>query len=239
MRWFVSLPSTFPPTMTCFCPSYVFGRRDSTFSYSRGTLLLPLSLTVPPSLTFLFLAQQSTPVILPQDGNFHHVHAKGHYPKFLIKNSKTETAVSDTDHPSFLMYFFCRFFYGTASAGVVQELQPFITLILSGTIYAWGPFFLVGLYRGMQVMLDQIQPFTIFFIAFGLQCFQSNIFNNNIFTNTGNNNLNLLNSTYFTKSSLHWFKTSFWKNLCLQKILKCVTVQTPISYDLYLTSKIT
>lgn len=94
---------------------------------------------------------------LPPKVNYQHVHAEGRYPTFISKNFRAEATISDTEHTTFLMYFFCKFLYGPVSAGIVQELHHSIPLMLSDNIYAWGSVFLSNLYRGIYVLLDLIQ----------------------------------------------------------------------------------
>lgn len=97
------------------------------------------------------------PCLLPKKSNFGYVHPRGVYSTFITKNAKTEMDVSNTEHSAFFMCLFSKLFYDTASVGVVKELQPFIFMMLSGIIHSWEPFFLAGLYKGMQTLLDQIQ----------------------------------------------------------------------------------
>lgn len=72
------------------------------------------------------------------EASFGHVHAKGVYSKFLHENSRDDD-ITDTEHTAFLLYFFCRFFYGTTSVGVVQELQLFVALMIIGKVTACSP----------------------------------------------------------------------------------------------------
>lgn len=82
------------------------------------------------------------------------VHAKGVYSTFIKQNAETEGEVTDFKHSTFLMYLFSKFFYGTASVGVVQELQSYVTMMIDNTVHSWDPFILVGLYKGIHVPLD-------------------------------------------------------------------------------------
>lgn len=118
------------------------------WSSNFNTFIFPWGMITPTILDVAAITGLSAfgatvhPLKLLEKVNFHHIHARAD--------------VTDTGHTTFLMYFFCKYFYGTASAGVVQELQPFIALMTSGSVYAWALYFLVGLYKGIQVMLDQI-----------------------------------------------------------------------------------
>lgn len=83
--------------------------------------------------------------------------AKGVYSNFIKQNAKMTDSVIDGEHTAFLMYFFRKFFYGTTFVGIVQELQPYIVKMLSGDIYHWGPLFMACMYKGMYILLEQMQ----------------------------------------------------------------------------------
>lgn len=72
------------------------------------------------------------PSVLPNKVNFNYIDVGGVYSTFIVKNAKIEVEVSDIEHTTFLMYFFRKFFYGTAS---VDRVQYFVYLMLSNTVY--------------------------------------------------------------------------------------------------------
>lgn len=82
---------------------------------------------------------------------------KGVYSTFLKQNEKTSGDVTNEEEAALLMYFFRKFFFGTTFVGIVQELQPYVSKMMSGQAYSWGPFFLGGLYRGIFILLEQLQ----------------------------------------------------------------------------------
>lgn len=64
---------------------------------------------------------------------------KGVYSTFIKQNAKTTTSAIDAKHTTFLMYFFCKFFFGTTSVGIVQEFQTYVSKMMSGDVYSGGP----------------------------------------------------------------------------------------------------
>lgn len=80
----------------------------------------------------------------------------GAYSTLLEQNAKISRDVSNVEHPTFLMYFFSKYFYGTSSIVVIQELQPFICMLLSNRTHSWGAFFLTTLHRGMHNLLHWV-----------------------------------------------------------------------------------
>lgn len=46
----------------------------------------------------------------------------GAFSTLLEQNAKISGDVSNVEHPTFLMYFFSKYFYGTSSIVVIQEL---------------------------------------------------------------------------------------------------------------------
>lgn len=85
--------------------------------------------------------------------------AGGVYYTFIKKNAQKSGLITDVEHAVFLMYFFRWYFYGTSSVAVIQELQPFITMLLTNKAHSLGSFFLASLYKGMHALLEQIQEY--------------------------------------------------------------------------------
>ena len=79
------------------------------------------------------------------------------YSNFINTFNRGSGVVGEIKHKAFLLFWICQFFICTSPIAVVVKFTPYVNMILNRTYLNTSALFLSLLYKGLFIMVSQLQ----------------------------------------------------------------------------------